>query len=194
MPLLSKKFYLNLLNKCSARRLLLFLVVIAVGGFILYHTWTRVHETTYFWQVTELATMIRPIKRTSCDWESHNNQSRLEIAPSKLKIGVASIYADNDNTWNDKLMERALQNRIDYCSLHNYEFINANNHIDHTRPVAWSKLLLYRVLPDYDYLVYIDMDVVIMDMSRSIEEFISAAPENMDFIMTQDWSGPNTGE
>lgn len=39
--------------------------------------------------------------------------------------------------------------------------------IDTTRPVAWSKLsAAEHYLSDYDYVFYIDMDIVIMDQSE----------------------------
>jgi hypothetical protein len=46
---------------------------------------------------------------------------------------------------------------------------------------------------EYDYLFYIDMDVVIMDLSRSLDSFVELGGNAKDFIMTSDWSGVNTG-
>lgn len=99
-------------------------------------------------------------------------------------------------------MERVIRNRKVYCKIHHCDLIVGNNLIDKSRPTAWSKLLVAkRYLPRYDYLFYLDMDMVIMNMSKSIVDYISYARaleatkpgDSYDFIMPQDWSGPNTG-
>jgi hypothetical protein len=48
----------------------------------------------------------------------------------------------------------------------------------------------------YDYLLYIDMDVVIMQLHHPLEGLLAAALRNdpqADFLLTGDWNGPNTG-
>lgn len=66
------------------------------------------------------------------------------------------------------------------------------------RPAAWYKLttmLKHLSSNKYDYLLYIDMDVVIMNYSISLESLIIQHSNQQvhDFIMTSDWSGLNTG-
>ena len=107
---------------------------------------------------------------------------------------MVSIYADDDNNWKDELMNRVVDNRKQYCQRHGYEFINANALIDHSRPVAWSKLIaVEKTLQQCDYVVYVDMDVIIMRPEIPLQAFINHAPPYADFIMSNDWSGPNTG-
>lgn len=93
-------------------------------------------------------------------------------------------------------MKRVMRNRLEYAKMHDYSVINANEVIDRSRPVAWSKLLAIKDnLPKYDYIMYIDMDAVIMEPSITIESLIYATakgPES-DIIMQSDWNGPNTG-
>lgn len=60
-------------------------------------------------------------------------------------------------------------------------------------------------LYSYDYIMYIDMDVIIMDLNKPLEEFIHAAHDvifdtdeednnkikrkKIEFLMTEDWNG-----
>ena len=88
-------------------------------------------------------------------------------------------------------MQLVLENRRQYAALHGYDVINANADIDHSKPVAWSKLsTVLKYLDSYVYIMYIDMDVVIMEPSIKLESFIIS---EKDIFMTEDWSGANTG-
>lgn len=92
-----------------------------------------------------------------------------------------------------------MKNRKRYCELHNYKLIVANDHLDKSRPPAWSKILaVLQYLPDFDYLFYLDMDIVIMNLNRPLEAYIHAsqvlsANRSKDLILTSDWNGLNTG-
>lgn len=148
------------------------------------------------------------------------------------RIGIVCLY-EQDNAkfrhsnapkaaWSAELVSRLIDNRKHYAQLHNakygskgtaeYVVIEASLEVDHTRPTAWSKLLALRHhLADYDYLFYIDMDVVIMrpdvqldgiinlanKMHREIVRRESKQPEAEveppDLILTADHNGPNTG-
>ena len=195
MPLVSKRFYKNLLNKCSLRRFFLALLIAVASLATLNYIGGKLYIATYRWQVMELADMLRPVKRTKCViGPVRTPKVAVEATTVKPKIALGSMYADSDSNWEDGLMNRVIRNRVEYCKMHDYEFINANYLIDHTRPVAWSKLIATReLLNKFDYVVYIDMDVIIMEPDVTIETFVDSAPLHADFIMTNDWSGPNTG-
>jgi hypothetical protein len=45
----------------------------------------------------------------------------------------------------------------------------------------------------FDYVFYVDMDAIIMNLEQSLDHFIEAAGPNKDFIMTSDWNGINSG-
>jgi hypothetical protein len=105
------------------------------------------------------------------------------------------LFGNSDGNWNNKLMSRVIKNREAYCKLHNYHLINANEMIDRSRPVAWSKLLAaekYISTNKYDYIFYIDMDAIIINLKIKLETIISFYPKR-DFIMASDWNGLNTG-
>lgn len=190
MPLLSKKFYQNLFSKCSMRRLLLLLLGLIFGLVLLSYAHSRFQEATYLWQATELAKWLRPVTRTTCESPAPVVVAGTDRMPGELKVAMVSIYADNDSNWPENLMSKVILNRVEYCKKHGYDFINANTFIDHTKPVAWSKLIaVEQLLPNYDYIIYMDMDVVIMNSAITVQSLIASAPPNADFLMTNDWSG-----
>ena len=59
-----------------------------------------------------------------------------------------------------------VKNREIYCKKHGYTLLNGNELIDNDRPIAWSKLVAaeYHLAHTFDYVFYVDMDAVIMNM------------------------------
>lgn len=174
--------------------------VLSLIVFGLQYNFPWIYKETFVWQMTTLGEVLRPVHRTGCDIPTSSNgpaQPR-----RKLNIGVVMMYgkmntkASTENTWNDELMIPVLRNREEYCARHNYTMINAKDLIDPTRPISWSKLIAldhHFSTGKYDYLFYIDMDMVIMDFSVPLERFIEADNYEHDFIITKDWIGINFG-
>jgi hypothetical protein len=169
--------------------------------FVSYHTLLYLFNESFVWQCTTLADIIEPVNRKACDIKNYksslsktsNFHRALDTLPKDLKIGMLMLYNDKDGTWNNELMARVLKNREEYSRMHGYSIVVANDALDSTRPPAWSKLKALDLRLDaFDYLLYIDMDVVIMNMNIKLESFIALDP-NKDVIMTEDWNGPNTG-
>jgi mannan polymerase II complex MNN10 subunit len=103
------------------------------------------------------------------------------------------IYSNSDGNWGNDLMQKVIQNREDYAKRHEYTVVTANEMVDKSRPAAWSKLrAMDHYLYQFDYLMYIDMDAVIMHPLTPLSVFINLSPTS-DFIMTEDWNGVNTG-
>jgi len=173
-----------------ATKLLCGLVMLGFG----WYCFQIIFVETYVWQTTTLAKYIDPVSRTSCVLGAlQSNPANIIATKQKPKIGLLMIYNNQDGNWNEALMERVIKNREKYCSMYGYQLVNANDIVDKSRPAAWSKLLaMEHYLKDFDYLLYIDMDVVIMNFGIGLESFIALAPEK-DFIMAEDWNGLNTG-
>lgn len=84
-------------------------------------------------------------------------------------------------------------NKKSYCAKHGYTFIDDETILDKSRPIPWSKiLLLLKYVNDYDYLVWIDADILIMNMEIKLEKFIKQH-EKFDQICGTDWRMENTG-
>lgn len=188
-----------LLMQCLQNKTKVLLYVLIV--IVLYLVIIKLNEISYVWQSTVLGNFLRPIHRSQCSVLRNNNSKVADSLNKKLRIGLLLLYDDKsgDKAWNSDLMNQVLSNRREYCSKFDYDIIIGNEYIDSSRPAAWSKLIaMTNTLKKgtYDYVFYIDMDIVIMNMNQSIEEYIEVANlinRNTDLIMTNDWNGPNTG-
>lgn len=215
---------------------LVFMGKALVAFLVLYFITLYAQTETYVWQVTSLASVIDPVRRSSCVLPSpnvahngrhleehtysfhphpHNHSLRgHESGPNRStssavtlpattlpkpqsdrppRIGILLLYSNSDGNWGKALMDRVIKNREDYAARHNYVVVTANDMLDKSRPAAWSKLrAVDHYLHNFDYIAYIDMDVVIMNSALPLSVFIDLQP-NADFIMTEDWNGINTG-
>jgi hypothetical protein len=204
---------------------------------ILYYVVTYIYTETYIWQVTSLGDFVAPVHRQTCELKpyrlppdtkelkshlrhlenlpaTNSNPNSVSTSSKPLNIGILMLYSNSDGNWGPALMKRVLKNREFYSARYKYQMVTANDLIDKTRPTAWSKLkAMDHHLYNYDYLMYIDMDIVIMNFDLKIEDFIQKAISfsfsssqqytsttstktlsvEPDFIMTEDWNGVNTG-
>ncbi len=85
--------------------------------------------------------------------------------------------------------------KIEYCKKHGYDFIEDESIYDNSRPIPWSKILLIKkYLTQYDYVVWIDGDTIILNLELTLEKFITdTMPLNIDFLMCRDHNFCNTG-
>jgi hypothetical protein len=110
-----------------------------------------------------------------------------------MRIGLCSL------TVGEKYKEYtkwSRENKILYCKKHNYDFIEDESILDLSRPIPWSKIpLLLKYLPLYDYLVWVDADILIMNDQITIESLITGFSFNdtRDFIVGSDFRMINTG-
>lgn len=171
-------------------------IAAAVFIYISFYIYTE----TYVWQCTIFANVFRPIKRQSCDYQfnygnSKSNRLLNSTVDMKLNIGILMVYDKNYWEGDTNMINRVLLNREMYCKRHGYIMIHANDVPNNSsRPPAWNKLLAvekYLMTNTYDYILYMDMDMVIMDLNISLERFIATSAK--DIIITNDWSGVNTG-
>lgn len=176
----------RLLRRILARLSLKNVLFLAIGIFVSFYLFSALHTVSYVWQTTVLSSFISPIARTACVYNPSG-----DLTPKDVKIGLLMLYGNDNGAWGEDIMQAVIENRRQYAALHGYDIINANSDIDHSKPVAWSKLsTVEKHLDDYDYIMYIDMDVVIMEPAIKVESFIVS---DRDIIMTEDWSGANTG-
>jgi hypothetical protein len=109
------------------------------------------------------------------------------------------MYESTDNhkkAWSDELLAPLIDNRQSYCDRHNYTLIDVNPLLDRSRSASWSKLLAMEhhfKNNNFDYLMYIDMDIVIMNPNIKLERFIDASRRSFDIILTEDSNGINAG-
>ena len=108
----------------------------------------------------------------------------------KIKIGVCSLSIGEKYKEYTKY---SLINKIKYCRKHGYDFIEDETIYNPEKPIPWSKLLLIlKYLSEYDYLVWIDADILIMNSEIKLEDFIEKY-NSVDIICGSDWKMINTG-
>ena len=178
-------------SKCAGyhwvRRFVIASIIIFLVLFIYYET--------YVWQVVKLGEYIRPSLRDSCPKISlSNSASALVSDRSSKNLAILFMHEDNGNHyWGDDLMKRVIKNRQEYARRHGYSIINAKSEVDKSKPVAWSKLIaVKKYLDSFEYILYTDMDLIIMNMSYSLDDIIQYSA-GYDIVFTEDWNGPNTG-
>jgi len=176
-------------NPLHPRNLMFCFVCLAV-----YSVYTRL---TYRWEYTYLADVIRPNQRRTCVLPQYPDATFYVEKP--LKVGIVMMYESTDNltkAWSDELLQPLIENRETYCKKHSYTLLDANHLIDYERSASWSKLLAlehYFKSGSYDYLMYMDMDVIIMNPDVRIEQFIDASRRAHDLLITEDINGINAG-
>jgi len=107
-----------------------------------------------------------------------------------MKIAVCSLSIGEKYK---KITHWATMNKKSYCQRHGYDFIDDESIWDKSKPIPWSKiLLLLKYIEKYDYIVWIDADILIMNMDIKIETFIERY-SNYDQISGSDWKMQNTG-
>jgi hypothetical protein len=107
-----------------------------------------------------------------------------------MKIGLC--YLSIGEKYKEKTKWGRI-NKINYCKKHNYTFIEDDNIYDKNKTIPWSKIhLLLKYINDYDYLVWMDADLLIMNNDITLESYIEKY-NNYDQIIGSDWIMPNTG-
>lgn len=106
-----------------------------------------------------------------------------------LKIGVCFM---NIGETYKQITFWSRENKISYCKKHGYDFIEDESILIKNLPIPWSKIpLLLKYIDNYDYIVWIDADILIMNLNIKIEDFISKYPN--DIVVGSDYRMINTG-
>ena len=109
------------------------------------------------------------------------------LRPQKLKVGLLSLCDGGV----EAICAESMANKQAYADLHGYDLIVDLDVVDKNRPTSWSKLLAMRkYLPDYDLLLYVDIDTIIMNPEKRLEDIVDY---DYDQILAADKNGLNCG-
>ena len=109
-----------------------------------------------------------------------------------MKIGIITL-AHGEKFKNDIRYGR--QTLINYCKKYNYDLLEDEDMITkHDREIQWTKILLILKFleqkePYYDYLVWIDADIIILNQELSLEGFIERLMNGKDIMYSKDFGG-----
>jgi hypothetical protein len=87
-----------------------------------------------------------------------------------------------------------IENKMSYCKMHGYDFINCGESLDNSRPVPWTKVLLILDVmknKQYKWIFWTDADSLIMNKNKKLEEFID---DGYELIITKDLNAINSGQ
>jgi len=119
------------------------------------------------------------------------------------RICLATLTDTKSSTWIhrfirwrnfDQVGVMSVQNKQAYAARHGYTFFDGSHLLYAGRPPAWSKILVMQHLLQQtgvqtcDWVMWMDADVVIMNMTIRMESFL---PATYDMLVTSDL--PNTG-
>lgn len=96
----------------------------------------------------------------------------------------------------DGILELTWENKLDYAQKHNYFLYDASDHIDTSRPPAWSKIKAVQHLLEEehcDWVMWTDADTVIMNSDKKIENFLPADPTKDLLVGSDNGGGYNSG-
>lgn len=104
-----------------------------------------------------------------------------------MKIAVLTFYKGEKFISDTKYARKVLLN---YCNKYNYDFYdNIDDIINYDREIQWNKILMilkYLNLFKYDYLVWIDADIFIMNDKIPLESFIYRLMNDKHIMYSQD--------
>jgi len=87
-----------------------------------------------------------------------------------MKICVATLY---DKGYS-KIASITTPNMLEYSQKHGYDFVCSMQKFD-ARPTAWQKITFLKNLINlYDWVLWVDTDILFMDFSYSLEDFIDS--------------------
>lgn len=133
---------------------------------------------------------------TSYLFPSHTRR----VKSTRPKIAVISIAIKNETLGADNTTRRSIMhqysfwNKLQYCKLHNYDFIlEGEDSVDASRPPHWSKLrVLRKWLPFYDWIVYMDLDTLFTDFEFEFENLVNDEIQRLllfDLSVQEDLAG-----
>lgn len=107
------------------------------------------------------------------------------------KIGICSLTIGDEYK---KTVNKGIRTKKMYCIQNNYDYIDDISVYENSIPPAWSKVaLLLKYIDSYDYLVWLDADIMIMNPNYFIEEFILKFMGNKDIMVSRDTLDINSG-
>jgi hypothetical protein len=108
-----------------------------------------------------------------------------------MKFAVCSLAIGEDYR---ETIRWCIQSQEEHAIRHEYTRITDESAFVPERDATSSQIpLLQKYLPDYDYIMWIDGDVLITNQDRKIEEFIDLMDPSKFLLIGKDFQGLNAG-
>ncbi|GMH41486.1 hypothetical protein BSKO_09396 [Bryopsis sp. KO-2023] len=151
------------------------------------------------WRGVHTRSQLGGLRSCRVSWECIKDHS--SSTDRNIRIGIVTLAGSRSNAAQQGqrdfggVIELTWENKESYARLHNYEYINASDLLDRERPPAWSKILAVRhFLSQYDWILWLDSDTVIMNHETELETLLPMSGfMGPDLILTEDAGGANAG-
>lgn len=108
-----------------------------------------------------------------------------------MKFAVCSLAIGDEYK---KTIQGCMTSQELHARTHGYDRITDESVFVPERDATWSKIpLLQKYLPKYDYIMWIDGDVLITNQDRKIEDFIELLDPDKILLIGKDFQGLNAG-
>lgn len=108
-----------------------------------------------------------------------------------MNFAVCSLAIGDDYK---KTIWMCIQSQEEHAKRHGYTRITDETVFVPERDATWSKIpLIQKYIQNYDYIMWIDGDVLITNQDRKIEEFISLMDPSKFLFIGRDFQGLNAG-
>jgi hypothetical protein len=150
----------------------------------------------YAWQIILLLKVIPPTRK-HCFPSIEPSVIQQSRKGRNLRFGILMLFDEAMRT--SEMTRMSVLNKQRYAAKHGYELVVAGSEpgdINPARPPAWSKLLaMRRHLPRFDFLLFTDVDTLVMNFDVTLDEMVARSGEesSSDLIFTEDWNGLNSG-
>jgi hypothetical protein len=103
-----------------------------------------------------------------------------------MKIGIIQLYDDGRKGYGDLTGGVAES----YCAKHGYSYVRYRELIDPNLIPTWNKLLaVLKELPNFDLLLWLDADALIVNPDQRIEDVIAPYEAGKDMFFSSDNMG-----
>jgi len=108
-----------------------------------------------------------------------------------MKFAVCSLALGEDYK---RTIQYCISSQEEHAKRHGYTRITDESVFVPERDATWSKIpLLQKYLPSYDFVMWIDGDVLVTNQDRKIEEFIELMDPSCFLMIGRDFQGLNAG-
>lgn len=118
-------------------------------------------------------------------------QFQSKLFQIKPRIGFCTVTIGSEYAESVRL---GLISKQEYCQRWDYVFINQTNLLEPNRPIPWSKIkLLLDLIPKFDYLVWMDADILITNPNIMIEQLLLLLSPEQFLLLAHDLHCLNSG-
>jgi lipopolysaccharide biosynthesis glycosyltransferase len=112
------------------------------------------------------------------------NARYVNSAP-KIKIGVCTLLIGDK--YSESNVKYGISRLSEYCIMHGYQLIIEHEVLDDSLPPHFSKMLLMlKHIDQFDYIIWFDADIMIMNETIKFEDLIYKYGENKDFMLCRE--------